>query len=247
MTNDYEDDVVLRQEFFEPNNWVYPILMQLDLLQKTYLAEIEVDSNYVAKRLTDPTPKGCFKVAVPKIDFLGRINCLKDPYFEIGVLIEQVCVLLNEQRKGKFTHYRKDQLSPNRISCVKKLVNRRKKLEFDVPGDVLILDVSLGGHYAGWTPRRAREEIAFHDNQFALSSVDLGWILLLNPNRFRHCDDLSVDSVMEEYFSEDRSWECVLFFYFRGGKLEFGYRWGRRAYMDSGAAIAIAPELETRN
>ena len=27
--------------------------------------------------------------------------------------------------------------------------------------------------------------------------------------------------------------------YYRGGKLEFGYRWGRRAYFDSGAGIGI--------
>ncbi len=56
--------------------------------------------------------------------------------------------------------------------------------------------------------------------------------------RFQQNTDLSIDSVAEEYLSEDRGWVTNLFFYHRGGKLEFGYRWNRRAYFDCGAAIA---------
>ncbi len=135
-------------------------------------------------------------------------------------------------------HYRKGQLGPNRIQCIQKLVDKRKELEMSTPGDILILDVDLGNSYAGWTPRKAREDIIWHKNRLSLSSVDLGWILLINPRRLQRNIDLSVDSVMEEYYSEDRGWVTNLFFYFRGGKLEFGYRWNRRAYFDCGAAIA---------
>lgn len=237
----FASDVILKQQFFEPVEWEKPIKKQIEIL-KRYLPEMELNSEYIRNRISKKSPKGFVKIAIPKMDYLGRINNA-DPYLEIGVLIEQACDLIGKQRKNKFTHYRKGRLSSSHIRCIRELVKKRKRFEKSVPGDILILDVSLGTYYVGWTPRGARENIISNENQLALSSVDLAWILLVNPKRFRYCDDLSVDSVMEEYFSQDRKWECVLFFYFRGGKLEFGYRWGRRAYFDSGAAIATFNKL----
>lgn len=235
----FKEDVILKQERFEPTEWAISLEEQLDLLQDTYLIGAKADDGYIKKRMLDAKIKGCFRVAVPKLSYLAKINNLKNPYSDIGVLIEQVCELLFIQREEKFTHYRKGQLGQNRIQCIQKLVDERRDLEMSTPGDILVLDVNLGNNYAGWTPRRAREDIIHDKNKLALSSVDLGWILLLNPNRFQRNIDLSVDSVMEEYLSEDRGWVTNLFFYFRGGKLEFGYRWNRRAYFDCGAAVAI--------
>lgn len=234
----YEQDVILKQEFFEPNGWARPIEDQMLSLRGIF-PDIRINHQYFLKKVSSPRIDGTARVIVPKKSYLASKNDLRDPYSRIGILIEQACSFLNDSRHGEFTHYRRGQLSSDRIRCIRELINRRKHLEASVPGDVLILDVSLGGEYAGWTPRRARGNIVSRNDQIALSSVDIAWIVLINPNRFHHCNDLSVDSVMEEYFSEDRAWECVLFFYFRGGRLEFGYRWGRRAYMDSGAAVAF--------
>ena len=238
-SNKFENDIVLKQAFFEPKDCVKSLDEQLSLLQDKYIVGAKVDSRYLEKRIGEPLSKGLVRVAVPKLSFLAKLSNIDDPYVEIGTLIESVCDLLEKQRDGKFTHYRKGQLDQNYIRCIKKIALKRKLMEDNIPGDILILDVSTGGTYAGWTPRRAREDIINRNDRFALFGVDLAWIILLNPDRFQHCDNLSVDSVAEEYFSEDRAWECVLFFYYRGGKLEFGYRWGRRAYFDSGAAIAL--------
>ena len=73
----------------------------------------------------------------------------------------------------------------------------------------------------------------------ALFALDIALIILINPKRFEQNTDLSIDSVAEEYLSTDRGWVTNLFFYHRGGKLEFGYRWNRRAYFDCGTAIAL--------
>jgi hypothetical protein len=235
----FEKDIVLEQAFFEPKDWANSLDEQLKLLQNKYIVGAKIDPKYLEKMINKPLLKGFVRVAVPKLSFLAKLNNVNDPYNEIGVLIESVCDLLEKQREGKFTHYRKGQLNQIYIRCIKEIALKRKLMEDKIPGDILILDVSIGGAYAGWTPRRAREDIMNRDDLAALFSVDLAWIILLNPNRFQHCDNLSVDSVAEEYFSEDRAWECVLFFYYRGRKLEFGYRWGRRAYFDSGAAIAV--------
>jgi len=235
----FKEDAILKQERFEPAEWAIPLADQLKLLEETYLIATKADPAYIKERLSHANKNGLVRVAVPKLVYLAKINNIKNPYSEIGVLIEQICALLFKQRQEKFTHYRKGQLGSNRIQCIKKLIDRRKYIEASVPGDILILDVDLGNIYAGWTTRRARENIICHQEQMALSSVDLGWILLLNPDRFQRNIDLSVDSVMEEYYSEDRGWVTNLFFYFRGGKLEFGYRWNRRAYFDSGVAVAV--------
>lgn len=236
----FSEDIILKQERFEPAEWAIPIEEQIKLLQEKYLAGARMDPDYKNKIQNMAIQNGFVRIAIPKLSYLARINRIKNPYSDIGALIEQVCELLFMQRQGKFTHYRKGQLKPDRIQCIKKLADRRKIIEKNVPGDIMILDVDLGNIYAGWTPRRARENIICNQKQIALSSVDLGWIILINPDRFQRNVDLSVDSVMEEYYSTERGWVTNLFFYFRGGKLEFGYRWNRRAYFDCGAAIAIS-------
>ncbi len=239
--NAFREDIILKQERFEPQSWALPVAEQLMLLQKKYFADLKIDPAYLKERCSRPLKKGYSRVAVPKIQFLAKHIGVHDPYLNIGVLVEDVAVHLNEQRAGLFTHYRKGQLGTDRIRSIPLLALRREKFEETVPGDVLILDVDLGNQYAGWTTRRAREDICQKLNLLALSSVDVGWILVINPNRLQDHMDLSIDDVMEEYLSEVRGWVTTLFFYHRGGKLEFGYRWNRRAYFDSGAAVALLP------
>jgi len=238
----FREDAALTQERFEPSEWVRPLEAQLETL-KAYLPNLNLDQAYFEKRKRDESPKGTHKVLVPKLSYLGKENNLENPYAEIGMLVEQVCAFLGQQREGQFTHYRKGALGPDRIKCIEQIVDLRKKLEKETPGDVLILDVDMGNRYAGWTPRRARSSSLLKRDQLALSSVDVAWILLSNPNRLQSNIELSIDAVMEEYLSLDRGWVTNLFFYHRGGKLEFGYRWNRRAYFDCGAAIADTSKL----
>jgi hypothetical protein len=233
----FREDTILRQERFEPPEWGRPLEAQLETLM-TYLPSLKPDLAYFEKRKSDESPEKTHKVLIPKLSYLGEENNVENPYAEIGVLVEQVCAFLAQQRDGQFTHYRRGALGPDRIRCIQQIVDVRKKLERESQGDVLVLDVDMGNRYAGWTPRRARSNSLIKKNQLALSSVDLAWILLLNPNRLQGNTDLSIDAVMEEYLSLDRGWVTNLFFYHRGGKLEFGYRWNRRAYFDCGAAVA---------
>lgn len=232
----FREDHILQQERFEAPEWVRSLDAQIDTLRE-YLPNIHPDKAYIEKRKNDISPKGTVKVIVPKLNFLAEENNLENAYDRIGVLIEQVCAFLDTQREGKFTHYRKGALEPDRVRCIQQVVDQRKIHEEKIPGDVMVLDVDMGNSYAGWTPRRARSS-TLQKHQLALSSVDVAWILLLNPDRLQKNTDLSIDAVMEEYLSLDRGWVTNLFFYHRGGKLEFGYRWNRRAYFDCGAAIA---------
>lgn len=231
-------DPVLDRERFEPVQWVLPIKEQISVLER-YFIGIEIDQNYFEKETNKPPRKNFIKVVIPKISFLSKKYGVDDPYADIGILMEKVCELIDIQREGKFTRYRKGQLGQTRIRCIPEIMVKRKQLEETVSGDVLILDVDLGNRYAGWTPRLARESIFKSHDYVALFALDIALIILINPARFQQNTDLSIDSVAEEYLSEDRGWVTNLFFYYRGGKLEFGYRWNRRAYFDCGAAVAF--------
>lgn len=233
----FKEDAILRQERFEPSEWVRDIHSQIDALRKL-LPDIKLDDAYMYNVANTKPHNNLSRVVVPKIEYLARINNVQLPYDNIGPLIEHACGITQLQRDGKFTHYRKGQLGTNRIKTIDAVSKKRLNLESTTHGDVLVLDVDLGNSYAGWTTRRARSNIINTPDLLALFSVDILWILLLNPNRLQSNTDLSIDSVAEEYLSEDRGWVTTLFFYHRGGKLEFGYRWNRRAYFDSGAAIA---------
>ncbi|MBU4338951.1 hypothetical protein KKD57_05360 [Patescibacteria group bacterium] len=235
---EYGTDPVLDQERFEPATWVFPIEKQIGTLRK-YFPNIEMDGNYFKSKISTAPRKNFVKIVLPKISFLGKKYKVDDPYADIGILMEKACELIDTQREGKFTHYRKGQLGRDRIRCTRDAVVKRKRIEEKIPGDALILDVDLGNIFAGWTPRLARESIFKSHNYMALFALDIALIILINPRRFQQNTDLSVDSVAEEYLSTDRGWVTNLFFYFRGGKLEFGYRWNRRAYFDCGAAIAL--------
>lgn len=235
---EYGMDPVLDQERFEPATWALPIDEQINKL-KEYFPRIEVDKNYYDSEANKIPKKNFTKIAVPKISFLSKKYGIDNPYADIGILIENICEIIDKQRDGKFTHYRKGQLGRDRIRCIQDIEARRKRVEEKIPGDLLILDVDLGNTFSGWTPRLTRECILKSRNYMALFALDIALIILINPKRFEQNTDLSIDSVAEEYLSTDRGWVTNLFFYHRGGKLEFGYRWNRRAYFDCGTAIAL--------
>jgi hypothetical protein len=235
---EYGMDPVLDQERFEPVAWALSIEKQMDAL-RIYFSGIEIDKNYYKNKNSESPRKDFVKIVVPKISFLGKKYGVRDPYADIGILMENACEFIGIQREGQFTHYRKGQLGRDRIRCIQDVVAKRKIIEEKIPGDVLVLDIDLGNTFAGWTPRLARESIIKNHNYMALFALDIALIILINPKRFQQNTDLSVDSVAEEYLSTDRGWVTNLFFYHRGGKLEFGYRWNRRAYFDCGAAIAL--------
>ena len=228
----YKEDVILRQERFEPGGWVEPLEIQIQKLKEYFPSIIIPDLNLFKKK------KGYSQVVIPKISFLSKYLKVLSPYDNIGVLIEDVCSKLMIDRNNKFTHYRHNELGRDRILSVDSIVSQREEYEINNLGDVLILNVDMGNKYAGWTPRRARASMIINKRELPLFTVDICWIVLLNPSRFSRNIDLSVDSVAEIYQSLDRGWVTNLFMYFRGGKLELGYRWSRRAYFDCGAVYA---------
>lgn len=128
IPDEFEEDPILTQERFEPAEWVRSMEDQISTL-RAVLPRLELNEDYLAERLNAPSIPGTSRVALPSVSALGRLSRIDDPYSEIGVLIEQVCRLLEDQREGRFTHYRKNALGPDRVQVVSKIAQQRKSRE----------------------------------------------------------------------------------------------------------------------
>ena len=226
--NPFKDDSTSVQTRFEPVGWAEPIANQIETLG-VYLTGIQGDSGYLQKRLNEELPEGFVRVAVPKLAFLQTRLLLQDVYIEIGQPIEHVCEALGRKHGKKFKNCREGELGPKRVRCNEVAMARRKAFEETVPGDIIILDVDLANLTLSdkklcHMPRWSREEITHAVNLLHLSSVDIGWILVVNPKRLVRDEDLAIDATLEEYCLGSFGWVNSLIFYFHACQLLFGNR-----------------------
>lgn len=241
--NPFNTDATVKQTFYEPKNWARPLDEQLELL-RVYLPNAWVDPEYLAQRQAEPVPTGFTRVVVPKLAYVQTHLGLEDIYAEIGVAIEHVCGEHEQKHGAKFKNWRKGELTPNRVRCHEQAAERRRQAEAAVAGDILILDVDLANKTLGGkenichTPRWSREEIGLSDNLMDLSSVDVGWILLLNEQRLTKYEDLAIDVTLEEYFWGADGWVGSLCWHFNDGQLRFSSGDGYCA--DEGCATGVA-------
>lgn len=242
--NPFNKDATTKQTFFEPKNWARPIKDQIESLE-VYLSGITVDPDYLAKRMAEPVPAGFTRVAVPKLAFLQKFLEVDDIYAQIGKPIEHVTETLEGKHGDKFKNWRKGELGTDRVRCHEAAAAQRKLAEEAVPGDILILDVDLGNRTLGGkdklchTPRWSREEIGISENLMHLSAVDVGWMLVINPDRLTKYEDLSIDVTLEEYFWDGRGWVHSLCFDWIDGQLHFDHRYAAVAYKHFAAGVAL--------
>lgn len=209
--NPYKDDKTETQKyFFDHKGRVKPIKEQIELLESVYLVGCKVDEAYVAQRLSEPTPRGFVKVAVPKLTFLERHLRPADLPTEtewtiwdnIGLAIEHVTDVL-KTRRPTFENYRKGELGAKHLRVHAESAERRRADEALVPGDIMICDVHmnnlLGSQQVCHTSRWSREEVLIDDSLMGLSAVDGNWILVVNEELQTKNEDLAWDYTLEEY------------------------------------------------
>lgn len=244
--NPFNTDATVKQAYNEPKNWARPLDEQLELL-RVYLPNAWVDPEYLAQRQAEPVPAGFTRVVVPKLAYLQQHLGLDDVYTQIGAAIEHICSEHEGKHGAKFKNWRKGELGSDRVRCHEQAAIRRREAEAAVPGDILILDVDLANKTLGskerlcHTPRWSREEIGLSDNLMDLSSVDVGWILLINEARLTKYEDLAIDVTLEEYFWDDDGWVDSLYWCFGDEQLRFSYWSGYCADEDFAAGVARLP------
>ena len=190
------------QKYCYPEGWLIPgIDEQKKRLSKIFsgrcgykdISLVRVDE-MVAKATVPEQADGL--VLIPKISYLGELG-FKDPYGkEYGLIMDRVITMISQSRP--FRNFCEGGLSFSRIRLHEQIRLLTKQLEADTPGDVLVMPVSLGNLYAGYSARNARWE-ALHSDQLPLGSAQVGCLLLMMPERLATYKNLGIYCSGDEY------------------------------------------------
>ena len=99
-----------------------------------------------------------------------------------------------------FTNYRDGQIDTAHIRVSTRTLEMMKKIAEMQKGDILIIAAQLGKRHGGRSVRRARE--VFTANEYGLTSVAGGSIVLVHPERLVRWEEQDMDMAGDE-FSDD--------------------------------------------
>lgn len=191
------------------------------------------------------TDKADGLMAIPSILDLGTMFEVEDPLGRgYCQLLEKVLACLDKDRRGKFYNYRNGQLGPNYIRLHEEVRRRREELENAIPYDkgkirFLILPVSMGRHYQGYSPRNARAD-ALELGNLPLDPVTAAFLLIAWQERLSKNSQTFIDCPGCEYnWDADGEWSYVCCFRFGDSRLGFFAVDAGGAYGICGAAVAF--------
>ncbi|MFA5053433.1 MAG: hypothetical protein WC565_05205 [Parcubacteria group bacterium] len=120
-----------------------------------------------------------------------------------------------------FYNYRDGELTPERLKVFANTAQAQDIIAEKQPGEILIIAAQLGLQHRGRSVRRARE--IFAANEFGLTSLAVGSIILVHPERLVRFDELDMDCPGDEFDVPDDSVHFSLapIFNFNDGQVEF--------------------------
>jgi len=150
--------------------------------------------------------------------------------------------LIKKQHKGNFYNYREGKIGAKYLRQHERTAKKLEALAEQQKGyDILVVAAQFGLRHRGRSVRRARE--VFTANEFGLGAFEIGCMLLTHPERLQNYDDLWIDCAGDEYApAADGDFSFAPFFYFDGGRVEFGSSWFDDAYDDFGSASGFLPQ-----
>lgn len=238
LLNQYASERVGQTAFY-PKGWTMPSLAVQAECLVSFFPGINLQGSNVSEKRT--VPKGADGlVLLPTLRFLGKFFNIADPYGAgYGAIIEQLCELLLKQRNGAFLNHRKGELTEAYVRLYADVRERLEKLESEAPGDVLVLPVSLGKLYAGWSARAARWE-ALDQDQLPLGAAHVACLLLVMPERLTAYEQLWLDCPGDEYdWGAGGRWSCSLGFNFYDDQLRLGAGVACFAFGRCGSVVAF--------
>ena len=159
-----------------------------------------------------------------------------------GEELEEILKALTKARGGKFYNYRDGQLGPKYLRQNTRTVAMTNLIMEQQSGsDILIVPEQFGICHRGRSVRRARE--VFVGNEFGEGAKNVGTMLITNPNRLKHYDDLYLDCPGDEYaLVADGGFSSAPSFYFGAERVEFGAHWFGSVYGSCGSVSAFLPQ-----
>ena len=168
--------------------------------------------------------------AIPSVDALAAkyFPEVIDPAEKYCLALQLVLQKIAESRS--FTNWRNGQIDTAHIKVSLRTQEMMQKIAEQQKGDILIIAAQLGKRHGGRSVRRARE--VFVANEYGLTSVAGGSIVLVHPERLVRWEELDMDMAGDE-FSVDGGGQFghAPSFLFRGrakfGSHDVSYPYGR--------------------
>jgi len=153
---------------------------------------------------------------------LIRPGFFSDKY---GEELEEVLKALAKDRKGKFYNYREGQLGPDHLQQNTRTLSMISRIvELQSGSDIIIVPEQFGIRHRGRSVRRAREVLVA--SEFGEGAKNVGTMILTNPIRLQHYDDLWIDCAGDEYApGADGVFSFAPCFEFLGGEVRFFTGW----------------------
>ena len=135
--------------------------------------------------------------AIPSVDALAAKH-----FPEVTDPAEKYCraVQLVHQKIAKsrpFYNWRDGQIDAAHLRVSARTSEAMDRIAEQQKGDILIVAVQLGKHHGGRSVRRARG--LFANNEFGLTSVAVGAIILVHPERIACYEELDIDCSGDEF------------------------------------------------
>lgn len=179
--------------------------------------------------------------AVPSVDALAAKHFPKvaDPAEKYCQAVRLIHKKISASRS--FYNYRKGQITPKQLRVSTRTLEALGKLAEAQKGDILIVAGQLGLRHAGKSVRRARE--VFTANEFGLTILMIGSIILTHPERLVRWDELDMDCAGDEFSdSADGAFSRAPYFYCYDDNVRFDAYKISYYIDDYGAASAFLPQ-----
>jgi hypothetical protein len=239
-TNKYKDEEV-RAAYGYPKEYKgpKPIADQVKAIAEIFGLDPASALEYAKKLPVLPDgAEGWF--AIPSVDALAQKHFpeVTDPAEKYCRALQLVHQKIAASRS--FTNYRDGQIDTAHIKVSARTLEAFKKIAEQQKGDILIIAAQLGKRHGGRSVRRARE--VFTANEYGLTSVAGGSIVLVHPERLVRWEELDIDMAGDE-FSVDggsRFGHAPYFHFYDGAK--FGTYDVSDASVDCGSSSGFAPQ-----
>ena len=196
-TNKYKDEEV-RAAYGYPKEYKgpKPIADQIAAIAKIFGLDPALALEY-AKNLP-ALPEGAEGwFAIPSVDALAQKHFpeVTDPAEKYCRALQLVHQKIAASRS--FYNYRDGQIDTAHIKVSTRTLEAFKKIAEQQKGDILIIAAQLGKRHGGRSVRRARE--VFVTNEYGLTSVAVGSIVLVHPERLVRWEELDMEMAGDEF------------------------------------------------
>lgn len=174
----------------------------------------------------------------------GPFALIRPGFFsdDYGEELEEVLKALAKDRKGKFRNYREGQLGSDHLQQNTRTLSMINRIvELQSGSDIIIVPEQFGIRYRGRSVRRVRKVLVA--SEFGEGAKNVGTMILTNPIRLQHYDDLWIDCPGDEYAPDaDGGFSHAPCFDFLDGWVEFVTVWVGIPDGDYGSVSGFLPQ-----